>query len=270
MIKEVKQLFDKEGIEYVSVLPFENCTVTREHILRRCNARPASVICFAVPYFTGEGERLSAYAVSRDYHSYMSELTQRICRELVDIFPQNTFAGFADSSPIDEREACARSGVGVVGKNGLLITEKYSSYVFLGEIITDVEPQTLGFSGLGEVKHCIGCGKCKELCPMMLEGCECISALSQKKGVLTEEEEGLLIKYNTVWGCDICQRACPYTERALNSGSIYTPIEFFRKDRIASLSSEIINGMSDAEFLSRAYSWRGRDTLLRNLKLFEE
>ena len=62
----------------------------------------------------------------------------------------------------------------------------------------------------------------------------------------------------------------PYNYRAKEYGSIYSPISFFNENTLPSLSVEEIEKMSDEEFSMRAYSWRGRDTILRNLRLREK
>ena len=149
----------------------------------------------------------------------------------------------------------------------MIITEKYSSYVFLGEIITDavIECEPI------EPRRCTGCGKCKKACPgYAADEFFCLSALTQKKGELTEDEKNIIRKYKSAWGCDICQQVCPVTENAIKCGSIYTPIEFFKTNRTEHLTSALIEGMSDEEFKRRAYSWRGKQTVLRNLKILEE
>jgi epoxyqueuosine reductase len=105
---------------------------------------------------------------------------------------------------------------------------------------------------------------------MSIEHCECLSSLSQKKGALTENEAEMLVKYNTAWGCDICQSVCPHTERGVASGSAFTPIEFFWQMRTPHLTYSQVLNMSDEEFALRAYSWRKRETVLRNLLLFED
>ena len=91
---------------------------------------------------------------------------------------------------------------------------------------------------------------------------ECLSAITQKKGELSEHERHLMLENNTVWGCDICQNVCPYTKNAE-----YTKIPFFEKEIITTLTQELVEGMSDEEFSSRAFSWRGRGVLIRNLKI---
>ena len=69
-------------------------------------------------------------------------------------------------------------------------------------------------------------------------------------------------KYNTVWGCDECQRVCPH-----NRSPRLTPIEFFYRDRIPELTLDVLNGMTRVEFQRRAFAWRGKKTVERNIRL---
>ena len=139
--------------------------------------------------------------------------------------------------------------------------------VLLLELGTDIESEELGAVQPRDASHCIHCGACKRACPTGIlsgDGCDCLSAITQKKGELSEGEAELMRKFNTVWGCDECQKACPY-----NKSPNITPIEFFRRDRIPKLTSEILNGMSKEEFTKRAFAWRGRKTVERNLELLD-
>ena len=115
---------------------------------------------------------------------------------------------------------------------------------------------------------CIGCKKCISACPKNELG-ECLSAITQKKGELTEAETDAMIKYNTAWGCDICQRVCPYTEKAVKSGTVFTDIEYFRADVIPDLDTKTLDSLNDVEFNKRAFSWRGRKTVERNLDILK-
>ena len=90
-----------------------------------------------------------------------------------------------------------------------------------------------------------------------------------EKGELMPEESAYLKKYGSAWGCDLCQLACPLNREVLRQG-METPIDFFRKERIAYLTTETLGAMSDADFKRRAFSWRGKATLMRNLELLSE
>ncbi len=263
----IGEIFKDEKIEYFSAVSLEACKIEREYLLTRGNlSKDGTAIIFAIPYFVPTGDRcnISAYAVPRDYHHYFSELFERIIPRLRDEFPQNNFLGFSDHSPIDEVYAAALGGLGVIGKNRLLITEKYSSFVFLGEIITDLPLET----ELHEIKTCENCGRCEKRCPFSLSG-ECLSALTQKKGTLTEEEISIIKANGSAWGCDICQNVCPHTEKAISEGTIITPIDYFKENRIEKLTIGIVEEMTDGEFSLRSYAWRKRETILRNLNITE-
>ncbi len=270
MKKRISELLLANRIDCFGFLPLDACTVQKPHLLERYGIQSGSVALFAIPYYTRacDGERnLSSYAVGKDYHLYFRMLTEKILEALRAEFPQNRFAAFADHSPIDERRAAAMAGLGVIGQNGLLITEKYSSYVFIGELLTDAlleaSPQ--------EISPCIGCGACQKICPQKSGECaDCLSSLTQKKGVLSPSEESVIRNRKSAWGCDLCQEVCPYTASAKKRGTLYSPIGFFNEETLALLSAEILTQMDDEAFSKRAYSWRGREVISRNLALLEK
>ena len=268
MFENLLKFLQKKNIDWVGVLPLSDCRVIRPYLLERANISSGTVFVMAVPYRTPScdepGRTISAYAVSRDYHLFFEELFGELLPYLKEKFPNNRFAAFADHSPISELHAAAHAGLGVIGKNGLLLTQKYGSYVFLGEVITDFEIPCRAH----EVSFCLDCGACKNACPRAVtEKNLCLSALSQKKGKLSEEEERILLSTNTVWGCDRCKECCPYNQYALAEGTIYSPIPFFYEKPISSPTTEEIESMSDKDFSERAYSWRGREVILRNLHI---
>jgi epoxyqueuosine reductase QueG len=94
--------------------------------------------------------------------------------------------------------------------------------------------------------------------------------LTQKKGALTDHEAEMLFEQKIAWGCDLCQENCPHTRSAIQNGTIFSPIPFFQEKTIPHLTTEILDGMTDEAFATRAYSWRGRDTVARNLKILEK
>lgn len=269
MRKYVDELMLSEGIELTGAVPLSECTVTRDHLLKKAGIVAGTCIVFAIPYLSRNADtavrNVSAYAVSRDYHLFVKQLSERLLPRLRERFPDNRFAFFADHSPIDEREAAVKCGIGSFGDNRLIINKKYSSFFFIGELITDaVLPPDAPTESV-----CIHCGKCKTECPMTIYGCDCFSAVTQKKGELSDTEKNLIRKYKCAWGCDICQDVCPITVEARKSGSLYTGIPFFTESSTPVLSYQLVSSMSDEEFSHRAYSWRGRNVILRNLSLLE-
>ena len=232
--------------------------------ISRLPEKPKSIIVACFPYLLPEKNyaksNVSKYAVVTDYHDVASTRLERACGELKKLFPANSFVPFADNSPIPEVRAALAAGLGVLGKNSLLITEKYGSFVFLGEIVTDLELDAKETPPV----HCIGCGRCVSRCPSQaigengIDSQKCLSAITQKKGSLTEKETELMINCGCVWGCDICQDICP-----MNKTAAATQIEEFLADPVPLLSAEM-------PLEGRAYAWRGRKVIERNLSIFNQ
>ena len=268
MFEFVKSELEKFNIDSVSCLSLDECKISRSYLLEKHQIESGSVIIFAVPYLTKTsfGERnISSYAVSRDYHLFFASLFDELLSKLKNNFPEHKFVAFTDHSPIDEINAAAKSGLGVIGKNHLLITEKYSSYIFLGEIITDAVLPSFAT----EIGSCLNCGKCMDLCPANIYGVECISAITQKKGELSEKEKEIIRATSCAWGCDKCQEICPHTIKAIKNETIFSRVEFFNENLTPNIKSTDIDEMSKGDFSSRAYSWRGKNTIKRNLEILE-
>ena len=256
----MKKIFENEGIEYLGVLAADDCKIINQGLFERQTPFAQSVILFLIPYFTKEvcDKNVSFYAISRDYHIFIREITEKIIEKLKSLYPDNSFVGMGDHSPIDEVNAAAKCGLGIIGDNRCLINEKYGSYVFIGEIFTDL----ILPSEAKEIKLCSHCGLCKRACPSQNE---CLSELTQRKGELNSTTKELMKNNNTAWGCDICQQVCPHNKRTEP-----TPIDFFYQDRIAVLTPDILDKMSDEELGKRAYGWRKRKTIERNIKVLYE
>lgn len=267
MKEKITALFRSMNIEYFSVLDYSDCIETSHNIIAREAFTPRSVIIYLLPYYTGECVNISRYAASLDYHLAIREVNSRISELLASEFPDSKMRGYGDHSPIDERHAALAAGLGISGDSGLLLNEKYGSYVFIGDMITDIEPTLLGANLPVNTERCEGCGLCKAACPTGVlrgAGCDCLSFITQKKGELTEEERALMREYNTAWGCDECQSSCPH-----NSEPTKTPIEFFYRERICELTRDMLDGMDKSAFEKRAFAWRGRKTVERNLEILE-
>ena len=156
----ILNLLNEEKIRLCRTIPMSECKTVKKYLLEKVGISDGTVFMFAMPYlsyasFTAQNRNISAYAVPKDYHLYFRQLSERLMPALANAFPNNKFASFADRSPIDECDAAAKAGIGVVGKNHMLITQEYSSYVFLGEIITDAKIKCQNIKKKPE--HCLGC-----------------------------------------------------------------------------------------------------------------
>ena len=232
--------------------------------LRPCRAaarlpeHPQSVLVALFPYrFEENGPRnLCRYACVPDYHKTAGAVLEKAAAALRRQYPDNRFEPFIDNSPVPEVEAAVRAGLGCRGDNGLLLHPVYGSYVFIGTIVTDRYWEATNTPLTG----CRHCGACKAACPA---GCigrggrdGCLSAVSQKKGELTAEEQRMLREGGLVWGCDRCQEVCP-----ANRGALIRPHPCF--DRYKPwLSADDLDDLQD-----KAYGWRGRAVPERNLNI---
>lgn len=224
-----------------------------------------SVLLVLFPYYLGEAAyqnaNMARYAVSRDYHDVVSEKLTGIVKKLEHLFEGEQFVCFVDNSPIPEKYAAVFAGLGVLGKNTLLINERYGSYFFIGEIVTTAD---LG-GEIKEPRYCIGCMACVRACPSGALGEDgsidtslCVSAITQKKGDLSEAEQALIRKVGSVWGCDRCQTACP-----MNRSAEQTHIKEWIESAMPVYTKE-------SSLEGRAYMWRGKRVADRNWDILND
>lgn len=266
MKREIAEFFLENKIEYFSAVDYSDCREIAPEIIKRESFTPKSVLVFLIPYYVSKPKNLSAYAASLDYHIFIKRISESLINLMKSLYPDNNFVGYGDHSPIDERGAALIGGLGLIGDSGLFINEKYGSYVFIADLVCDLSPSELD-AVRREIKFCHHCKKCLKACPTGIlrgEGDDCLSAITQRKGELSEYELGLMKKCDTVWGCDLCQTSCPY-----NENPVATPIDFFHEDRVELLTSELLSSLTKEEFRSRAFGWRGRAVVERNLKALD-
>ena len=258
----LKNILLNENITEYALIPFDNNLVINERLLPQGDIN--SILVFLVPYrceiTAKDNYGVSAYARVKDYHGYMKGLFERIVPRLTEAYG-TPFYGFSDHSPLNEKLCAAYGGLGVIGKNSLLINEEYGSFVFIGICLSALKP----VSPLMPIKSCINCGICAATCPGNAIGDgiilseNCLSGLSQKK-ILTDAEQKKVTEARLCWGCDICQNACP-----MNKNARFTPIPYFADTFLESLSPKIIQDMSDDEYRQYAFSWRKKEVRLRNM-----
>ena len=162
----IRAALKAEGITECGFLPRTHFRVLNERLMQRCDGLQSAVV-FLIPYRCDaspkDGLNISLYARVKDYHAYFAALSERLLAALRSIFPDERFAGFCDHSPIDEKDAAARCGLGVLGRNSLLINATYGSFVFIGSLLTSL---ALSENRSYTAELCCGCGRCERACPV--------------------------------------------------------------------------------------------------------
>ena len=227
----------------------------------------SAVVCLFSYHTDTPRTNLSCYAKGKDYHIVVGEKLAALSEVLTGL--GYTAKCFCDTGALCDRHLAWLAGLGFFGKNHMLISPKFGSYVFIGYILTDAE---LEIDKPLEMT-CAGCGACVRECPGgALDGEDfcaenCASYLTQKKGVLDAHKAQIIRKSGFAWGCDICQIVCPH-----NKGVPITGIDEFRENLETELKKDMAK--SNREFrriyAERAFSWRGYDVILRNLSILQE
>lgn len=234
-------------------------------------ARSAIVILFPYKPAGEETGNIALYARAPDYHTVNQNYLTKLMEDIQPAFPDDRFLPITDTSPLADRWLAYTAGLGFFGRNHCLIHPKYGSYVTIGALLTTAAlPE-----GTPMECRCGACRRCITACPgqALTEGAirpwQCKSYLTQKKEALTKKEKAILRRTPLIFGCDECQRVCPWNEKAAPS-----PLPEIREGRIPSLSAEEIQSLSsrgfDRKFRGCAFAWRGRKILLRNLSVLEE
>jgi Holliday junction DNA helicase RuvB len=155
-------------------------------------------------------------------------------------YPEVNGRFFCDSAPVLERYWAAKAGIGFIGKNTLLIIPGKGSYFFLGELILDLELEY----DTPISQNCGSCRRCLDACPTkaieqpyVLNACKCISYQTiENKGDIDAAIQPLLS--NNVYGCDICQKVCPWNRFAKpNRTPDFLPSEEFLSLDLAKLQA---------------------------------
>lgn len=230
-----------------------------------------TIIAIAFPYATSESfsdNGFSVYTKGMDYHRVVHSYLDKICKFIEE--NGGEAKPLVDSNALPERYIASLAGIGFIGRNNMLITKKYGSYVFLGEIITDLElyeDDKTSFKKMKEYKECGECRNCLKECPtksinnFRINPNICVSYLTQKKD-LNDKEINLL--NGRIFGCDNCQLKCPYNEEAEFTKLQELKVEeFMEKD-----DEDFIIGMNNSAFKetykNTSCGWRGKNTLIRN------
>ena len=229
-----------------------------------------TIISLAFPYYHKGNDAengFSIYTKRLDYHRVVKKHLQNICNFIEGLGGKALH--FVDSNTLPERYIAYLAGVGFIGRNNMIITKNYGSYVFLGEIITDLEIDCKDQRSFEEIKdylECKDCTNCIKECPTKsinkarINPNICLSYFTQKKEL--RDQEIKLLKGN-VFGCDFCQLKCPYNENTTgNPLQEFATLDYMNADitTFAKMDNKYFK-----EYVSQtSCGWRGKNVIKRN------
>ncbi|HQV34827.1 MAG TPA: tRNA epoxyqueuosine(34) reductase QueG [Flavobacterium sp.] len=176
-----------------------------------------SVISLLLNYYPSEFQKeesykISKYAYGQDYHFVIKEKLKELLHFIQTEIGEVSGRAFVDSAPVLDKAWAAKSGLGWMGKNTNLISQKVGSFYFIAELIVDLE---LEYDS-PTTDHCGSCTACIDACPTeaivapyVVDGSKCISyfTIELKENIPTEMKD----KFDDwIFGCDVCQDVCPW------------------------------------------------------------
>jgi epoxyqueuosine reductase len=191
--------------------------------IRTCWPEVKSVICVALNYYTPhphspnrEYAKISRYGWGRDYHKIMHKKLKTLANWLESQGEGIKARYYADTGPVQDKVWAQRAGLGWIAKNGNTIVREYGSWVFLGEVLTnlDLTPDQ------PHSEHCGTCTRCLEACPtgaiaspFVVDANRCIAYHTIENRAATLPDAIATQLNGWVAGCDICQDVCPWNQR---------------------------------------------------------
>lgn len=211
------------------------------------------------PIAPGYG-RVARYAWGRDYHKVLRKRLEGLCELITSrLGHMPTYRVFSDSVPLLERAVAHKAGMGFIGKNTMLIVPRAGSFMFLGEILWDLEVRDLDPQPVAQTANCGTCSRCLVQCPTqafvserVLDARRCISYLTiEKRDSLSWQERAWIGEW--LFGCDVCQEVCPFNSRSLRLQSSADVAEFSPEHGAGQALSlrEVLAIRDDASFVAR-------------------
>lgn len=156
--------------------------------------------------------KVAKYAYGEDYHIVIKDKLKEFMARIQEAIGDVHGRVFVDSAPVMERQWAAKSGIGWIGKNSLLLNKQMGSFFFLAELIIDLELEP----DSPAKDYCGTCTACIDACPTgavvdngVIDSNKCISYLTiELKDSIPSEFKGKMD--NWIFGCDVCQDVCPW------------------------------------------------------------
>lgn len=234
-----------------------------------------TIIAIGMSYYVDDGIYLteesqyrgvfSRTAWGRDYHQVLMEKLILLMKYIEEVAGSFQYKLFVDTGPLSDRAIAWRAGLGWFGKNNMLITKEYGSWVFLGYAMINIilepdEPMR---------DECYGCNACILGCPAgaleegyRLNAKKCLSYITQTKSSIDKESREKM--GDRLYGCDTCQQVCPHNLNVKTSqNKDFYPIASSMKPNLIELL-HIDKSQFKESIGKTSAGWRGKNYIRRN------
>ncbi|MGC9070025.1 MAG: epoxyqueuosine reductase [Elusimicrobiales bacterium] len=174
--------------------------------------------------FNKENPKIARYALVEEYHKKIRKISKDIIADIKKIEADIKYKIFVDSSPVYEKKLAQFMGLGFIGKNTLLVSPSYGSYVFISGImlnkdITETPPLKKTEIMCGSCELCIRRCPTKALSPLGIDPSRCISFWTTH--TTRKAPDFIISASDFIFGCDICQEVCPFNSKSIKGKSIF-------------------------------------------------
>lgn len=257
---------------YVGTMGYLERNIEKRNDVRRILPEARSVIVVAENYHTpyyhrkNEGGKISRYAWGDDYHDIVIEKLRRFCNEIEIAIPGCATKPYVDTGPTMDKQWAVRAGIGWQGKHSNIISRKFSSWFFIGLVITTAElvPDVPVQDFCGNCTACIdACPTSAIVKPYVVNGTKCLSywTIETKPDI----EIPLEIAHNMegwLFGCDICQDVCPWNRFRKDTADV----RYFPRCEEVALNLAATEEMPQEDFSARFRKSPVKRTKLGGLK----
>ncbi len=228
-----------------------------------------SVVVVAMNYYTphqhvedGNVGRVSRYAWGDDYHEVVGERLRELRNWIKQQWPEAEGKVCVDIQPVMDKAWAVRAGLGWMGKHTNVITRDYGSWVFIGELLLNLE---LEYEEDQLADQCGSCTLCLDACPTgaivepyVLDANLCISHATIESRAATIRADVAERLDGWLYGCDVCQDVCPWNHTTPVTGE--TRFEPRERNVNASLVETL-------ELTPESYAARFRGSAMKRAKL---
>lgn len=203
----------------------------RADITRLVEGAKSVIVCgvaykneFSNGYSDDCRQKIASYALNRDYHKSIKQMLKQLLNNLKELDKSVSGRVFTDSAPVFEKRYAVEAGLGWIGRQSLLVTPQFGTFVLLGVAIINQECDSYDspLQGVG----CGSCHRCIDACPnnaiidRHIDTRLCIS-----RATIEQTDDNSLPLHGWIFGCDACQNCCPYNHRApMATNPHFTPL----------------------------------------------